>query len=261
MPENSVSVILTVYNHESIIASIFSGIVENASDHVKEIIVLLDGCTDRSAEQIRSVYSRAKAEVVEFITPDLNEVRANNVGLKASRCEYSVIVQDDCLVQEKNFDLRLLKPYSLFPHHLFAVSGRDVDDYVINGIELPAINTFGVDVGSSRDVFGIRDAINRGPLMLNNEKLKQLNYLDENFAPLDGDDIDISIRAFKYFGWVVGCYCVNFYSPQEWRTTTINPQSAMKSWAAKTRNRKILTEIHKDYFSGFKHSIDISLPE
>lgn len=261
MSENTISVILTIYNQERIISDIFSGIAENISDNVEEIIVLLDGCTDNSAENVRSVYHKSKAKVREFITPNLNEVLANNFGLKASTCEYSIIVQDDCLVQEKNFDLRLLKPYKIVPHHLLAVSGRDADDYFISGNTLPTTNTFGVDVGSSRNIFGIRDAINRGPLMLNNEKLKQLNYLDESFAPINSDDIDLSIRAYKQFGYVVGCYPVKFHSPQEWRTTTVNHQSALICWASTEKNRKKITEIHKDYFDSYKHSLDISLPE
>lgn len=261
MSENSISVILTVYNQERIISDIFSGIADNISDNVKEIIVIFDGCTDNSMENTRSVYKKSKAEIREFITPNLNEVLANNVGLKASTAEYSIIVQDDCLIQEKNFDLRLLKPYSYVPNHLLAVSGRDADDYYISGTTLPVTNTFGVDVQSPRNIFGIRDAINRGPLMLNNERLKHLNYLDESFAPINSDDIDLSIRAYKQFGYVVGAYCINFYSPLQWSATASKPESSLICWASTERNRKRITEIHKDYFDGYKHSIDISIPE
>src|SRR5512137_2806948 len=108
--EDSVSVILTIYNQEPIIDMVFRGISENMSDHVKEIIVILDGCTDGSPEKIRKCYPESKAEVKEIITPNLNEVLANNVGFRASTCDYSIIVQDDCVVREKDFDIRLMKP-------------------------------------------------------------------------------------------------------------------------------------------------------
>lgn len=256
--EDSVSVILTVYNQEQIVDLVFYGISQNISDHVKEIIVILDGCTDESPERVRRCYSDSKAEVKEIITPNLNEVLANNVGFRASTCEYSIIVQDDCVVREKNFDLRLLKPYKLVPQ-LLAVSGRDADDYYVKEGMIYTTNTFGVDAGSPRNIFGIRDAINRGPLMLNNEKLKQLNYLDETFAPINADDIDLSLRAYTKYGYVVGAYCTDYYSPPEWGKTRNDIGSYnIFAWSA-DRNRKRVVQDYADYFSGYKHSLDIRL--
>lgn len=256
MPENSSSVILTVYNQEPIVDLVFCGIADNISDHVKEIIVILDGCTDGSEEKIRKYYERSRAEVKEVITPNLNEVLANNVGLRMSTCEYSIIVQDDCVVKEKDFDLFLMKPYRLVPN-LLAVSGRDADDYYIGDGTILTTNTFGVDVKSPRGILGIRDAINRGPLMLNNEKLKQLDYLDESFAPINADDIDLSLRAFTKFGYLVGAYCSDFYSPVQWGKTRNNMNSYNIYVRSAERNRKRITEIYADYFSGYKHSLDI----
>ena len=39
-----------------------------------------------------------------------------------------------------------------------------------------------------RDIFAVRGTVNRGPLMINLEDLKELNYLDEAFSPQDMDD-------------------------------------------------------------------------
>lgn len=258
MSEDSSSVILTVYNQEQIIDLVFYGISENISDNVKEIIVILDGCTDGTEEKIRKCYKHSKAEVKEIITPNLNEVLANNVGFRASTCEYSIIVQDDCVVREKNFDLHLMKPFKVVPN-LLAVSGRDADDYFVANDTINTENTFGVDVRSPRGILGIRDAINRGPLMLNNEKLQKVNYLDESFAPINGDDIDLSIRAFKEFGYVVGAYCTEFYSPENWGKTRTDMNSYNVYLQSSTRNRKRITEIHADYFAGYKHSIDVRI--
>ena len=46
----------------------------------------------------------------------------------------------------------------------------------------------------------MRLVVNRGPLMLEMKKLKELNYFDEAFAPFELDDVDLCCRAYKKFG-------------------------------------------------------------
>jgi glycosyltransferase involved in cell wall biosynthesis len=252
---DTVSVILTVHNQEEIIRPIFQGLIENCSENVAQLIVVLDGCTDKSEEILNECYQQTKKEITICKTPNLNETLANNFALKQSRCDYSIIVQDDCLIQEKDFDKRMLKPFQLIPE-LLAVSGRDaVDTRLVNGA-LDYYNVGGKDVGTPRHIFSIRDAVNRSPLMLDNKKAKQLNYLDEDFAPLDSDDVDLSIRGYKEFGYLVGSYVIDFYSPLHWGKTRNNPVSN-KVWEDSMRkNHKLIVDRHYDFIVGEKHSRD-----
>jgi glycosyltransferase involved in cell wall biosynthesis len=255
---DTVSVILTVHNQEQIIREIFYGIVNNCSENVKEIIVILDGCTDESENILKECFSQTQIAIMIAKTPNINETLANNVGLRASNCDYSIIVQDDCLIREKDFDKRMLKPFKLIPE-LLAVSGRDaVDTRLINGA-LDYYNVGGKDAGTPRNIFSIRDGINRSPLMLDNKKTKQLNYLDDDFAPLDSDDVDLSIRGYKQFGYVVGSYVVEYESPLHWGKTRSNPQSAWLWELSMKKNHKLIVDRHYDFIVGDKHSRNMEI--
>lgn len=259
MTDDSISVILTVHNQENIIAEILNGILDNISENVEELIIVLDGCTDKSESNIDKILPKAKDKNLDIkiiFTDNVNETRANNVALKNSTCKYSIIVQDDCKITELNFDKRMLKPFKLIPN-LLAVSGRDaVDTRLLNG-KLDYYNCGGKDAGTPKNIFSIRDGINRSPLMLDNEKLQKLNYLDEDFAPLDSDDVDLSIRGYKEFGYLVGSYVVNYESPLSWGTTRSNPESAQIWEESMKKNHRLIEQRHHDFIVGEKHGKDI----
>jgi len=256
MDENTVSIILTVHNQEKIIGEIIKGISENISENVKELIIILDGCTDKSEFIMDKFLTKFNCNIKIIETPDINEVLANNVGLKNSECEYSIIVQDDCKINEPDFDKRMLKPFGKF-FNLLAVSGRDAVDTRIVDNRLDYYNCGGVDAHTPRNIFSIRDAINRSPLMLNNERVKKLNYLDESFAPLDSDDVDLSIRGYKNFGYIVGSYVINYESPLSWGKTRNNSESARIWEKSMIKNHKLILERHYDFIVGEKHSYDV----
>lgn len=261
MEKDTVSVILTVHNQEKIIGEIFRGITDNASENVREIIIILDGCTDNSRDVIFDEMNNISRRftVAIAVAPDINETLANNSGLQQSMYKYSIIVQDDCLIKEPEFDKRLLKPFKVV-ENVMAVSGRDaVDTRLING-QLDYYNCGGVDAGTSRNIFSIRDGVNRSPLMLDNEKIAQLGYLDKDFAPLDSDDVDLCIRGYKQFGWLSGSYVIDYESPLWWGKTRTNPASAsLWEWSMK-KNHKLIVERHYDFIVGEKHSQDIVIP-
>jgi len=258
MTDDTISLLLTVYNKESIIKQVFQGLMQYSSDNVKETIIILDGCSDESENILRKFIAEyidiTTGGVIRFIyTDNLNETKANNVGLKSSTCDYTIVVQDDCIILEKDFDLNMLKPFKMIPN-LLAVSGRDaVDTRFVNG-EFNFYNVAGADVNTPNSIFSIRDVINRSPLMLDNKKLKQLNYLDENFAPLSLDDADLSMRAYKEFGYLVGSRTVKFISPPCYGTTRSNPISSAIFEQALIKNTILIEQRHYDFIAGEKHS-------
>ena len=260
--EDTASIILTIYNQESTIAMIFLGIVENISECTKEIICILDGCTDYSEYNLMQAIEKSTVEIPIYVTytPNINETLANNVGLRLSKCKYSIIVQDDCLITEKDFDKRILKPFKKFDN-LLAVSGRDAVDMREENGRIIFYNCSGYDVNTPRDVFGIRDGVNRGPLAFDNEKLKKLNYFDESFAPQNCDDADISLRGYTEFGYIVGSYVIDHKSEYWWGQTRRNPESSKMRDIAEDRNMKTIIKRHADYLAGPKHSEDIIIPE
>jgi GT2 family glycosyltransferase len=125
------------------------------------------------------------------------------------------------LILQKNWDEGLFKVFCRL--NVFAVTGRSGHDFSISGSKLiaskltgreyPLGNTnilgriLGKFIAISKPYWiykywsptALRLSVNRGPLMIRHSLLKQLDYLDETFAPFELDDLDLCCRAFKKF--------------------------------------------------------------
>jgi hypothetical protein len=64
-----------------------------------------------------------------------------------------------------------------------------------------------------RRMFYIYETCNRGPLLLDREKLRELGYLDERNYFLDYSDHDLFARAYAYKQWICGYRPIEFSSP------------------------------------------------
>jgi len=254
------SIILTIHNKEFLLTHVLNSI-KLFTTGAYELILVLDGCTDKSEELVDLFIKQNPAiKITKLKTSDVFETKANNVGLKASSGDYCVIVQDDMIMNEHGWNERLLKPVKSFSD-VFAVTSQtahnwtynpqsmhqhmkeDLDDCwcdIIKYTELASRYTF------SRDVFAVRHSANRGPLLLRHDVLQKLNYLDETFAPQDMDDHDLCYRAYKQLGMVAGCYWTNIITDYSWGGTRENNKP--KPWLLKAnhKNMKIVWERHKD---------------
>lgn len=246
-----ISIILTVHNQESIIKNIFNSIIENKSDLCKEIIIIYDGCTDNSEKIIDEQVCDIPKSII--YSHNIFEVKANNLGLKLSAFDYSLIIQDDMLIKEKDFDKKLLLPFLKVPN-VFAVSGRDAVNVELIYNKIIFTDVGGRDGDNRKNIFFIRDAINRGPILINNQLLKKLNYLNEEFSPLALDDVDLCLRA-KKIGYLVGAYVIDYDSDYSWGTT--RKKSGFILQESEEKNKKLLLKYHKDLITQIKENKDI----
>jgi len=235
------SVILTIHNGNRIIEGnqillrkVLDGIIENTVGDY-ELLCMLDGCTDDSESIVDEYVENYKnINIKPIVTPDIFETRVNNVAFKNSIGEYVIVVQDDQVITEKGWNFRMQKPFNYFDD-VFAVTSRcahnrilnpesqDIHDDIIRDdrwcdilIHCDHANAPNWNYNLSRDVFAVRGSGIRGPLMINLEDLKTLNYLDEAFARCDTDDHELMFRAYKELGKVVGCYWIGVESKHEW---------------------------------------------
>jgi len=224
MKKPSVSIILTVYNKDFLIDRVIRSIIENKASNTKELVLVFDGCTDNSEAVARETLKGVSDIAIIYAeTPNVYETKANNVGLKLATSNYSMIVQDDMIIQEKDFDARMLKPFIF--GDAFAVGSRLAHNDFYRGGQLGWGDFIGFDpynksiMPARRDMYYIRDLCNRGPLVVDNEKMQTLNYFDESFWPQNMDDHDIGFRAWKEHGWVSGSYWIKWYSEEDWGGT------------------------------------------
>ncbi len=233
-----ISVILTIFNKENILQRILKSLFENSSDWVKEFIFILDGCTDNSEKILKDVLQSVNTDKVVkcFYTNNVFEIRANNVGLKNAIQPYACIIQDDMQILEKDWDKRLIQPLMNFKdifavtarasHQISVYTGHIQWTYVTEGPV--GHNCFNKNNIVSRDIFYVSQTVNRGPLMLDLEKVKILGYLDESLPGIIScDDHDMCLKAFIKHGWRCGSYWIQYLSPLEWGSTRTGPNKNM----------------------------------
>jgi glycosyltransferase involved in cell wall biosynthesis len=261
MKQPTVSIILTIHNQEDLIKRVVNSILENKSKNVKELIMIFDACTDKSKEYAEKLLKDTNDISLIFneTTEDFYEIKCNNIGLKLSSCNYSMIVQDDMVIEEKDFDTRMLKPFMF--EDTFAVTSRISHNYLYVDKKLLWVDYAGYDPYNlklfpiPRNVFAIRDTCNRGPLLLDNEKVEKLNYLDESYWPQNLDDHDICLRAWTKYGWTSGSYWIKWTSREEWGGTRKNQEKYLWFEEFNALNKERLFKNHYDYIiSEKKHN-------
>jgi glycosyltransferase involved in cell wall biosynthesis len=245
--EKTICCLLTTHNKENMIKDVCYGIINNISELTNEIIVVFDGCVDKTEEIVKEVLSQTSVSVKYVYTDDVFELRANNAGLREVTSDYVILVQDDMIIKEKDFDKRMLKPFITF-NDVFAVTSQTAHNNQIDKGTIITINSADRREGYPRDKFAVREIANRGPLMYNYKDLTKLNFFDEYLAPNSYDDHDISYRAYKELGKVSGLYWIDYDSEPSWGTGRQKNQTIHNN--AHHRNSRIIVERHSDVLGG-----------
>jgi glycosyltransferase involved in cell wall biosynthesis len=262
------TIILTVHNKQNTISHILEGILKYSSNQTIELIVIADGCTDNSLQEIEQFLKNnsptLKVQIV--LTEDIWETRANNVGLKIANTEFVTIIQDDMLILDHNWDQKLLNVFKRYD--VFGVSGRACHNFSLKDGIFSPIDLYGREFPfGSQSLFGRICArlmakyrfhllykyfspigfaltVNRGPLMMRRELLQKLDFLDEAFAPFELDDVDLCCRAYKKFN-LRSASCPIYYKELSGSKAT-NAHSQTISRSSIEKNTKLLLERHLD---------------
>ena len=245
--DNTITCLLTTHNKQDMIESVCYGIINNISELTKEIIVVFDGCVDNTEGIVKQVLKDININVKYIYTDDVFETKANNEGLKEVTSDYVILIQDDMIIKEKDFDKRMLKPFITF-NDVFAVTSQTAHNNQIDKGTIITINSADRREGYPRDKFAVREIANRGPLMYNYKDLTKLNFFDEYLAPNSYDDHDISYRAYKELGKVSGLYWIDYDSEPSWGTGRQKNQTIHNN--AHHRNSRIIVERHSDVLGG-----------
>lgn len=248
-----ISVVLPVHNQQDLIAKVLNSLKANSSGLVKEYIIIIDGCTDNSEVAARVATENWPDTINIIQAPNVFEVKADNIGMKASTQPFCVLTQDDIVIEEAGYDARLLEPMMKWDN-VFAVGGRmGLDCFIKSDGYLDYCN------GASwtnlmPNEFAIRDVLNRGPLMLRRYMAEELNWLDEAYAPLAMDDCDICMRAYLEYGWLSGCYPIKFRSDLNWGTTRKNIKSRAIQAASELKNTRMFERKYAEALKSPCHS-------
>jgi glycosyltransferase involved in cell wall biosynthesis len=254
------SLILTVHNKGFLIDRVLNSIKDH-TDGTYELLIVLDGCTDDSEEKVtKFIKENPQIKTNLIYTPDVFETKANNTALKEVNSDTAIIIQDDMVINEKGWNVRLTKPFRAYDN-VFGVTANCSHNWEINPNSKHLKTTVNnnrewsdilkhVDHANrrtiGRDVFAIRQCVNRGPLALNYKDVVALDFLDEKFAPLDMDDHDLCFRMMEKLGKIVGCYWIDYISQPNWGGTRINGKPAPWQLESNQKNTRIVYDRHKD---------------
>jgi glycosyltransferase involved in cell wall biosynthesis len=215
------SVVIPVYNQEAIFVDNLKSVLENTRQSF-EVIIILDFCFDKT-EALLLAFLDSYAPVANLVqitifkneVVPLFETKCDNIGFRHAQGKFCLEIQADMRMTEAGYNLQLARPFAAL-NNVIAVSGRCAHNMFTGGgigkmgtkVETPV-----AQLGVSRDSFYIYETCNRGPLLIDRQKLAELGYLDEESYFLDDSDHDLMARAYLEKGYICGYVPIDFESP------------------------------------------------
>lgn len=250
------SIVIPIHNQENIIQQNLLSILNNTTDKLYEMILIIDCCSDNTEQKVSDFINNINIELYPLLANlillkskiPLFETTADNLGFFCSQCEYILEIQADMEMTDYGFNMKLLRPFTL-NENIIGISGRCCHSFD----ETEGIGKLGLDIKKKLNEmpnidinsFYIGETCNRGPLLLNHSKLKELKYLDEVNYFLDNSDHDLFARAYFYKKWICGYVPIDFNSPLE-NGSTRKPRDEINN-----SYYNIKKEITKNGINGF----------
>ena len=222
--------IVTAHNSEALIERVLNGIDKCAVGD-SDIIVVADGCTDRTKELVEQ-WSRTHGFVLRIVeTPDVHELLSINVGLihaDQSGDGYNVILQDDVILQDPDLEQHIEQLYSTIPDlgyvslrlgfnlgspHLTAAGYFEQVDEIESAYGAGVCGDYLMP-----GMFAYRTVPIKSPVVMPCKLVREIRILDPELAPYGYDDLDYAIRSMQA-GYRNGVFSVPFISELEWGGT------------------------------------------
>jgi len=257
------SVVMPVHNQARIIRRNVQSVLEMTTDRPYEFILVVDACSDGTEKILQEWLSNVApngllTSVTLVISDDpLFETAADNVGFRLSAGDYLLEIQADMTMTEPGYNMRLLQPFLLDPT-IVGVSGRCCHTFdgwhgvgkLGTFVNTPVTQLPNVD----RKHYYMSQTCNRGPLLLDHAKTRELGYLDEVHYFLNNSDHDFFLRALLQRGYRCAYVPIDFESPLEYGSTR-KPRDAKNQaaytvkWHHMEMQRPTLLEKHRGQFS------------
>jgi glycosyltransferase involved in cell wall biosynthesis len=218
------SIIMPIYNQESIIVKNIISIFNFTKGKEYELILILDACNDATENKLMT-YLKMKSKkgypdlltniVILKSSIPLFETAADNLGFFCSRGKYLLEIQADMEMTEDAYNMKLLEPFEKMDN-VIGVSGRCGHQIYNDGIGIGKLGMLvELPLGSNinKNSFYITETCNRGPLLLDADKLRTMGYLDETNYYLDNSDHDLFARSYVKNNFICGYRPIEYLSP------------------------------------------------
>lgn len=204
--KKSVSIVIPNYNGKHLLSEYlpdtFKAISKSGVNF--EIIVVDDFSTDDSIAFIKDFYPEIKLIVN---SENSGFSYSCNKGIEAATCELILLLNSDVKLTEDYFD-ELFKYFS--DTETFGVMGRIIDmegDNIQDAARVPKFNGFKIKTEFyytlNPDDRNYSFYLSGANALIDAKKLKEIGGFNELFSPFYGEDLELSIRAWR-LGWK--CY-------------------------------------------------------
>lgn len=217
-----VSIVLSIFNKEDSIVDLLKLLSSACEEYGNtELQIIFDGCNDKSEKLTRAFFKKNPKQLVYYcVTDNIWEVKSNNIGLRNATGRYTVIIQDDNFVYDKFFLFEAVQFFEKNPTVAILGGLAGVNFYpkntslpsgpgqtTMNQDEVYWRQDANTDPLLRNRIFQV-DACMRGPLFIKKAFLEEYGYLDDAYAPLYNDDMDLCFRA-RSKGYKVYCILMN----------------------------------------------------
>lgn len=212
------SVVLPIFNQQDIVKKNIESIILHMDSNF-EFIIILDNCVDNTKQIVMDYFNNYKFSnisniiIIEQKTP-VFETTCDNIGFVLSRGKYIIEIQADMEMTEHGFNSSLARGLKQYDD-IIGVSGRCTHVFgTAHGVgKLGEYVENTLDLSLDRNIMYMYGTCNRGPLILDRNKLKCMRYMDEQNYFLDASDHDLFARAYSEMGWKCGYIPIEFKSP------------------------------------------------
>lgn len=271
--------IISIHNKEDLIFNVLKGIENATKDSTFKIniICVLDGCIDKSEEQIDKAFESFsdKYKLHKIYENDVHELLSLNKSIKYletienSKEDLIFFLQDDVVLNDTNVNENISYLYENIKD-LGYISFRcglstDLDG---NGI-LFEHSFFEAECGHWKQLnlnhfqefhnkqFKFCEIVIKSPTCIKKSILDEVGMFDEKLAPFGHDDLDLSIRLNQK-AYKNAIYGVKFISKLDWGGTR-TPKDPKKDYHTKYndivfRNKIYLTQKHFNYYLNKKNN-------
>ena len=216
------SIVMPIFNMEHCIKQVLNGIFKNTNNNY-EIILVLDCCKDNSQQACIDFFENTnkpsnlvKITIINQPSP-LFETASDNIGFRLSSGKYIIELQSDMEMTVKGYNEILTIPFNKYDDIIFVSSRGCISAALISNRKRTVdINNHYYPNNTDITQIIIDECPIRGPWAIDNQKLKEVGYLDEQNFWQAYDEADIAFRAFKKFKYVCCFYPIRIYSPGIW---------------------------------------------
>jgi glycosyltransferase involved in cell wall biosynthesis len=267
--KNKFNYIVPIFNKEDILPQTLEGI-ENCSSKTSTIILIVDGCTDNSEQIVDDFIAKGSREAIKILMPNVHMLKSVNAGLKLVREGFSIIMQDDIILQDINMEDKIFNLYNTIKN-LGVISFRYgseikktslLDTFIYSKSFIPMIEEYDFVKSpddyaplpvACYDTFYPKMNVINGPNCIPFTLLEKLKGFDENLAPYGFDDPEFCIRALK-LNYINGLFPIKYKSDEEWGGTRRSKSFRLEAKKIHLRNRRYIWKKHSEFLKNFDKS-------